>query len=251
MRKSFLTREFSLETVPGTLNMIEQRSFMASKILEIEDVMRLDENDIRWTENFDHTQGIGMDNLDRKLSSFQLKKVSHALRISPSQSESEKKLFTKWEFSFSIRKMIREFLFAKLKFYKTFASIESKNTYYNDINQAIYEYIDRNVLPRISFDTVELYVRYYPLALLQDNGIVALQYDTTFRDDLYSLQTLAGETTLQYKQRLERFKAETRVRNFQLTTNVSQDIANIVYKQTESSASMKFDYYFNVVYSKA
>lgn len=224
---------------------------MASKILEIEDVMRLDENDIQWTENFDHTQGIGMDNLDRKLSSFQLKAANHALRISPNQSDSEKKLFTKWEFSFSIRKMIREYLFAKLKFYKTFASIESKNTYYNDINQAIYEYIDRNVLPRMSFETVELYVRYYPLALLQDNGTVALQYDTTFRNDLHSLQTLAGETTIQYERRLERFKEETRVRNFQLTTDVSQDIANIVYKQTESSASVKFDYYFNVVYRKA
>lgn len=251
MRKTFITREYSSEATVGSMNMRENRNFFGSKILELEDRMVVDSNEIAWSENYDHTQAIGMDNFSLKLDPFQLKQNNHTLRINPNQSEFDKKEFTRWEFTFNVRAIIREYLFAQLKANKTFAGIENRNTLENSVNKSIYEYIDYNIMPRIRFETIDLYVRYYPLSLLQDNNTIALQYDATFRKDLLQLTSLSGENTQQFDVRLAAFTDKIQVKNFQLITDANQQDARIIYKQSESSLFFKFDYYFDVVYVKA
>ena len=51
MRKNFITKEYSLENQPGTLNMLEKRNFYGSKILEIPDTLDVDQNNIIWNES--------------------------------------------------------------------------------------------------------------------------------------------------------------------------------------------------------
>lgn len=251
MKKNFITKEYSIEPVSGTFNMKEGRNFMVSKMLELEDIMRIDENDIIWSENESGIQGVGIDNQNLKLDVFDLKKNNHNIRITPLQSEQEKKEFTRWEFNFNIKAMIREYLFAQLKRNRTFSGVENSKTRDNSVNNAIYNYIDSNVLPRINFFTVELYIRYYKISEKQDNGVIALQYDSTFRKNLTNLTPNANETNIQYQNRIIQFKKNIKVKNFQLTTDANEDIATLVYKQTESSLNYKFDYYFDIVYEKS
>lgn len=251
MRKSFITKEYSLDLTSGTFNQKEVRSFFSSKILELEDIMIIDSTEINWSENSDHTQGIGMDNYTKKLDPYLLKQNNHSVRIFPNQSQFDIKEFTKWEFTFNINSMIRDYLFAQLKCNRTFASIDNKNTVDDSVDNAIYNYIDLNILPRINFQTIDLYVRYYPLSAIQDNSVIALQYDTKFRKDLVSISTVSGETALEYQVRLATFTDKLKVKNFQLLTDPNQDQATIIYKQIESSLTYKFDYYFNVVYVKS
>ncbi len=251
MKKNFISKEFSVELVAGTHNMKEVRTFFTSKILELEDVISVDENDIIWNESIDKTQGLGVDSENRILDTFNLKSESHSLRIYPNQSDQDKVEFTRWEFTFDLSNCIRQYLFAQLKKNKTFSGISNDKTRFNDIDRSIYDYIDYNVIPRIKFDTIELFVRYYKIGTKQENGEIALQYQNKFREDLITPIPLAGENTTQYQNRVIAFKKQIKATSFQMTTNSSQTTATVLYKATESSLNSKFDYYFNIVYKKA
>jgi len=251
MKKSFLTKEYSLEAQPGTMSMRESRNYFSSKILEIEDVLVVGSDNISWFENADHTQGIGLDNQLLSLDMATLKTNNHAVGLNPLQSDAEKKDFTKWVFTFDVKQMVREYVFAKLKEHGTFATIANKDTFTNDVSAAIYDYVDANVLPRIRFESVNLYVRYVPLSNLPGVGGLALQYDTRFDFNLLNIAALSGESNAAYQQRKQAYKVGAQVKNFQLTTDLYGDVATANYKQVESSQAFKFDYYFDIVYVKA
>lgn len=251
MKKSFITKEFSIEGQPGTLSMKEQRTFFSSKILELEDIISIDENDIIWNESIDNTQGLGVDSVNKILDTYELKLNSHTIRIYPNQSDQDKKEFTRWEFTFNILDCIRQYIFAQLKKNKTFSGIANDKTRFNDIDRAIMDYIDFNVIPRIKFDTIELFIKYYSIGAKQENGIIALQYQNTFREDLITPLPNPGETTAQYQNRVIGYKKSISATNFQLTTDASQTTATVLYKALQSSLNSKFDYYFNIIYKKA
>jgi hypothetical protein len=251
MKKNFITKEYSIEPIAGTLNMKEGRTFFTSKILELEDIISIDENDIIWNESIDKTQGLGVDSENKILDTFTLKSQSHTLRIYPNQTDQDKLEFTRWEFTFDLNTSIRQYLFAQLKKNKTFSGISNDKTRFNDIDRSIMDYIDYNIIPRIKFDTIELFVQYYKIGSKQENGEIALQYQNKFREDLIVPIPLAGETNAQYQNRVIAYKKQIKSTNFQMTTNSSQTTATVLYKATESSLNSKFDYYFNIIYKKA
>jgi hypothetical protein len=251
MRKNFITKEYTLEPVNGTFNMKEMRTFFASKILELEDVIKVDENNITWSESIDNTQGLGLDNQNKIFNSFDIKKQNHTIRIYPNQSEAEKNQYTRWEILINIREIIKEYLFASLKRSRAFSGVTNNKTILNSVNLAIYEYIDLNIFPRIKFFNIDLYVRYYTVSELQDNGVVALRYNNVFRNDLITPPIISGESSLQFQRRSEQFKESLNVKNFQINTDSNKNIATVLFKQTESSARFKFDYYFDIIYVKS
>jgi len=258
MRKSFLTKEYSLETIHGTFNMKEIRNFFSSKILEIEDIMLVDENNIIWQENENMTQGIGLDTINRMFDSYNVKNDNHTIRIEPTQTEQQKREFTRWELTFNIREIIEQYLFAQLKKNRTFSGISNENTFNNNIDLAILEYIRNNIYPRIEFDRIELFIQYYKLGEPipnmfdeQNNPIIALQYDTQFRQDIITPTPLSGESTTEYNNRINTLKQKILVTNYQLNTDPQQNVATMIYKQTNISLNYKFDYYFNIIWKKA
>jgi hypothetical protein len=257
MRKSFLTKEYSIQGIAGTFNMKEQRAFFSSKILEIEDTMYIGNNNINWTQSQDKTQGIRLEDVNGSFNTSIVKAANHTIRISPQQSDQEKREFTKWELTFNIREMISEYLFAQLKSNRTFAGIDNSKTLTMSIDDSINQYIIDNVYPRIKFYNIVLYIQYYKIGEPQgfldtnNNPVIALQYDIQFREDLISPPSVGGETTQQYTQRVEAFKNSITVKNFQLSTDPNQNVATVIYKQTQSSLFYKFDYYFDVIWQKA
>lgn len=258
MRKNFLSKEYSLEPIQGTFEMKELRNFFSSKILEIEDEMVVNENNIIWQENENKTQGIGLDTINRVFNTFDVKNDNHSVRIEPTQSEQQRREYTRWEFNFNIREIIEQYLFAQLKKNRTFAGISNELTFNNSVDSAILQYIRDNVYPRIEFDRIELFIKYYklgePIPGLfddQNNPIIALQYNPEFRQDIISPTPFSGETTTEYNTRVEKLKSDILVKNYQLNTDPQQNTATMIYKQIEISLDYKFDYYFNIVWRKA
>lgn len=251
MRKNFITREYSSEPRSGTLSMKEFRNFFSSKILEIEDIMNIDSSDIIWSENTQRTQGIGIDNINRILDTYSLKKDNHKLRIFPLQSEQQKKEFTRWEFTINIRETISEWLFAQLKRSETFSGIENRNTINNSVDDAIKQYITDNIYPRINFKTIDLYIRYYEIGETQQNNELALQFDPKFQENIIIPDTISGETQRDFSIRSEEFKNSLLIKDFELTTDASENIATLIFKQTESSLNFKYDYYFDIIWEKS
>jgi hypothetical protein len=252
MRKSFLTREYSLEPQNGSLNMAEQRAFFTSKILKIEDIMDVNDTNYSWTEAPDNTQGIRVENVNQSFNSYQVKLNNHTLSMYPQQTDE----YTKWLFTINIREIISEYLFAQLKTNRTFAGIDNPNTLTNSVDDAINQYITYNVFPRINFFNIILYVQYYAIGISEgildsnNNPVIALQYDNQFRNDLINPPMMVGETTQQYTQRVATYQSSITVTNFQISTDMNENIASVIYKQTQSSLIYKFDYYFDVIWEK-
>lgn len=250
MKKSFITKEYTQESVSGTFAMKELRNFMSSKILEIPDTLTVNQNNILWSEFNDNTQGINIDNINKTLNTNDLKKSQHTIERNPNQSLKDIREYTRWTFKINVRTIIREWVFAQLKKNKTFSNIPNDRTKNNSINLAIYDYIDLNIFPRINFKTVLLYVRYYPIGSLKNNNI-QLQYDAQFDSSIINPDSISGESTNDFLIRSDIFKKSLQIYNFNLQLNVFKEIATLEYQQTQSSANFKFDYYFDVVYEKS
>lgn len=251
MKKTFITEEYSSEATPGTINMKELRNFFSSKILKLDTIITIDNNDVIWTEASDNTQGLGVDNVNQVLNTSTLKSDNHTVVIYPNQSATDKLEFTTWLFTFNIRDMISQYIFAQLKKSGVFSGISNENTKNNSINSAILDYITYNIFPRISFSTINFYVKYYPISEPEDDGTIALMYDVRFRDDLIKPSPLPNETTAEYNTRQAQYEQSLQTTNFQLTTDAPQNTATLLYKQIYSSTSYKFDYYFDIVYQKS
>lgn len=251
MRKNFLTKEYSLEQRPGTLSMLEKRNFYGSKILEIPDTLTVDEIDIVWSESNDHTQGINIDDQTKVLDVNALKGDNHNIQRTPRQSDRDIREYTNYQMTINVEDIIYEWIFAQLKKFQTFAGIKNEETAANDIDKAINEYIQVNVIPRIKFDTINLYVRYFPIGTLDETGKVALQYDIRYSEDIIVPPSISGESTDQLQARSLAFKNSLKVVNYELSLDAFNRVATLNYKQTQSSQNYKFNYYFDVVYKKA
>ena len=258
MRKSFQTKEYSLESISGTMEQKELRNFFSSKILEIEDEMLVDDNNIIWQENSNRTQGIGIDTENRILNTFDLKTDNHTIRIQPNQSDQQKREFTRWEIVYNIRHIVTEYLFAQLKKNRTFEGIDNNKTFNNSVDKAIKEYIKENVYPRIQFAKINLYVQYYKLGealpdqfTKNNEPVIALQYKPQFNQSIINPTPLSGETTVEYNQRLESIKTNILTSNYQLKTDSIENTATMIFKQKENALNYKFDYYFDIIWKRS
>lgn len=251
MRKKFLTKEYSLENRPGTLSMLEKKNFFGSKIMEIPDLLTVDEVNIVWNESIDGTQLINIDDQTKILDTSDLKKTNHSIQRTPRQSERDIREYTNYDFTINVKQIVNDWIFAQLKKYQTFGGIKNDETAENDVDIAIQEYIDLNIFPRIKFDTVNLYVRYFQIGTLDESGLVSLQYDIRYNDNIIVPPAISGESTDQLVRRSLEYKNSLKVLNYELTLDTFEQIATLKYKQTKSSQFYKFNYYFDVVYRKA
>jgi hypothetical protein len=251
MRKKFLTKEYSLENRPGTLSMLEKKNFFSSKIMEIPDLLTVDETNIVWNESVDSTQLINIDDQTKILNTSDLKKKNHTIQRSPRQSERDVREYTNYDFTINIKTVVNNWIFAQLKKYQTFGGIKNNETAENNIDAAIQEYIDLNIFPRIKFDTINLYIRYFQIGTLDESGLVSLQYDIRYNDKIIVPPAISGESTDQLVRRSLEYKNSLKVGNYELTLDTFEQIATLKYKQTQSSQFYKFNYYFDVVYRKA
>lgn len=225
MRKSFRTKEYSLEHIKGTMNMKEQKSFFMSKILEIEDVINISNINLVWTESSDQSQNLKSENINNKYNSISHKEINHSINFAPLQSDLDIKNYTSWNIKINIKDILKEYLYAQLKKNRVFAYIQPEYTVKKDIKQSILEYIEYNVMPRIEFNRIDLYVKYYPI--VNEN----LQYQNVYKYDSDILT----------------YKAD----NYRLVTDSFYNEAVITYKQIYSSQDYMFNYYFDVIWKKS
>jgi hypothetical protein len=149
------------------------------------------------------------------------------------QSDVDLRNNTRWLVNIDIKNILREYIFAKIKEARTFKTIRYQDLSFRNINLAIYNYIDSNILVRYQFSQIDFYVKYYDI--LKDNSIYSttkLQYNPIWDKTIIS--------------------DANKVRNINI---MSTDLNNLVpltinYSQIKPSSAFKFDYYFNLKYTK-
>jgi len=248
MKSNLMLRKFKTSNVPGTTNMIEEKSFFGSKMLEIEDEIIVDNNTIQYSQYFTSSdrnlvkqngfqyfdfETHSSDETVFTLNLNNLKDDSQNIR----QSQQDTKLRetnTIWKINIDTRNILREYLFAKIKERRVFKSVKYNDLLNKDINQSIYYYIDKNILDRYKYYKTEFYLQYINIEDKQQISTSSiLKYDPKYDFEAKQKGDLIPNLNIVKK----------------IPTNSIGDLF-ITYNQTESSKEYKFNYYYDVFYQK-
>ena len=228
MRRNYISPEFEHKEVYGTYNMVEESNFFGAKMLEIEDTILINNQNIIY---YQMPNGEQLDlSVENTLQSYVYsassdKQKNHILTIDPTQTEYTKENLTSWTLDLNIQGMLANYLFAELKTWRTFEGIRTNMNSYNDVNAAINNYINYNVIDRYKLSSIDLYLRYKDLRSQN-----LLRYKNSWNPEIIS--------------------PTTRFTKFQSEMSVDGGYAKVTFNQQQPSSSYTFEYFFNLYFEK-
>lgn len=228
MRRNYISPEFEFQRVYGSYNMLEQSSFFCSKMLDIEDSIVISNENIIWYQQINGEQfdlNVESSNAPNLYNTVNDKKINHSLILDESQSVRDRELRAAWILDIELKVILKNYLFATLKKWRTFEKVANNFTLSKKVDTAISEYIDKNVLNRYRFDKVEFYLE--PVNLINFGG---LQYVNTFDSSIENPNNLFTK--------------------IQTETDPNFIDVKLKFNQTQPASSFNYKYYFNLYFSK-
>ena len=228
MTRSYISPEFKYPPVFGTLNMEEESSFFGSKMLEIEDYITIGDESIVYYQNQNNEQldlEKEYDFTPALYNTVNDKKTNHTLVLDEFQTQLERNNYAKWIMTINIRTLLRNYIFALLKKYRTFDGIFNEMTINKNVDFSIKEYIERNVINRYKFTGVDLYI--VPVDLLT---IGSLKYENIWDKEI-------GQE-------------EYKFTKFSTVTDFKFEDVQLFFSQNFSATQYTFRYYFNLKFEK-
>jgi hypothetical protein len=232
MRRTYISPEFQYKKVYGTFNMMEHSSFFGSKMLEIDDSISIKNDTIIYyqLDNGEQLDAASEERLTTELSPIIYNAVvnksnNHKLMIDDSQSDSDKDGKARWILDIQIQSILRDYIFASMKKYRTFESVTNNMTVNNSVNAAMKEYIDKNVLSRYKFTKVEFFIQ--SVDLLTIGG---LKYGNKYDSTIESPSTIYTK--------------------FQSDTDANDLDIRLTFYQDKPASQYAFNYYFNLYFEK-
>lgn len=234
-----MLKKFSRNSVSGTMNQKEIRTFFGGKIIYSEDNITINNDSINFSQDVsDNNNGYQFYNYDITSewetqfyeNLTDLKENNQTLSLF-SQNETTLTTNTKWKIVINGAAILKDYLFFKLKEQRVFKIIKSEDVYSNNINNAIYEYISYNIFPRYRLDKIDFYVKYYDITEQSIYDSLILQYNPKFNADVYDKNNLSNISVVGY----DPYKFDNIV---------------IQYSQSKPSNQYCFDYYFDLKFTK-
>lgn len=229
MRRNYISPEFSYNRVFGTFNMLEQSSFFGSKMLEIADRIQINNENVIYYQQPNGEQ-ISL-NVESTLpqvvyDSVADKGVNHTLILDESQSETQKDGNARWILEIKLRNVLRNYIFANLKKFRTFEGVEGFMVVDKNVNSAIFSYIDNNILNRYKFSNVEFF--YKPVDILTVGG---LKYNNKYDVNIEIVPN-------------------TKFTKIQTETDSEGIDVKVIFYQDKPASQFSFNYYFNLYFEK-
>jgi len=227
MRRTYISPEFFYKRIHGTLSMKEQSAFFGSKMMEIEEKLDITKDNLVYYQNSNGEQ-LDIDNeinLPEILYDATIdKNVNHRLSFDV-QTDEEKNDLTKWVMIINLKTIMRNYLFASLKKYRTFEGVKRDHVRNNSLDNSLFEYIDRNIFSRYELEKIEIYL---------------LPID------------LCGDNTLRYKNIYDPFieSSSNSFTTFTQTFTEDNSQIRISFKQPKVSKDFSFKYYYNLRFKK-
>jgi hypothetical protein len=225
MRRNYISPEFVNSKIYGSFNSYEESNFFGSKMLEIEDLVDIIDQNIIYYQNSKNEQiDANVETAQNAIiySSFENKNQNHVLTIDDSQSDDQKKSNTRWLLDIDLKSILTEFVFANLKRERTFQSLTNDMVVSKDVNVFMRNYITNNVLDRYKLSNIDLYVDYLDLKS-EDN----FQYENIFDK-----------------------RSFTKLTRFQTETNYNSTKTRLTFNQEQTSKDWSFKYLFNLKFVK-
>lgn len=237
MKSDLIITRFKTQPIIGTKESNDTKTFFGSKMVDIEDTITIDDSKIQYSELFktDMTDNNGyqfykdIDNLESiyLINLTDVKKDYHTITL-VSQAVIDLTNNTQWNISINWKDILRDYMFYKLKNRRTFKCIKYTDVLSENINLFIRDYIIDNLLNRYQFTQLNFYVEYVDLQTGDEFSEPNLLFDPIFTIDVK--------------------KEENSIKN--VNSTLLNDLLLINYKQTQSSANKKFNYYFDLIFTK-
>ena len=228
MRRTYISPEYINKKVYGSFNMVEESNFFSSKMLDIEDTLYVAKQDLIYYQNSNGEQlNLAIESSIASLvySSTTDKLNNHSLIIDESQTQYQKDRNTKWILTINLSDILKNYLFASMKKFRSFDGLKNLMTRNGDVNVSLKNYIDFNVVNRYKFSKVDLYISYKDL---RNQSILRYKNDWNANIDLES----------------------NRVVKIQSETAYDGSSVNLIFNQEKDSSQFAFDYYFNILFEK-
>lgn len=228
MRRNYISPEFESKEVFGTYNMVEESNFFGAKMLEIEDSILINNQNIIY---YQMPNGEQLDlSVEDTLQSYVYsaatdKEKNQILTIDPTQTNYTKENLTNWTLDLNLKGILANYLFAELKRWRTFEGIRTNMNSYNDVNAAVKNYINFNVIDRYKLSRIDLYLQYKDLRSQN-----LLRYKNVWNPEIVSPNNL-----------LTKFRSEM---------SVDGGYTKITFNQQQPSSSYTFEYFFNLYFEK-
>jgi hypothetical protein len=229
MRRNYISPEFDYVKVHGTVNMKEQSSFFGSKMLSYDDSISLKGESIVYYQNGSGEQ-ISLDS-ERYLPAIVYDTVkdksdSHTLFLDESQTEYQKSNNSRWIMDVRIKSVLRNYLFATLKKWRTFEGVYSTMTLNNNVDSAINDYILNNLIGRYRFSKIEFYLKSVDLKTTPGS----LRYVNVFESSVESTDFLFSKIDVE--------------------TDLRENNLRLRFAQPDLSSEYCFSYYYNLYFEK-
>lgn len=239
MKSNLILKKFSRNSIPGTMNQQELRTFFGGKVLYSEDNIYINNDSIKYSQLVDEiyngyqyyditTIGDLETEFYENLSDLKENNQSIALYNQDLITLNDN---TRWQITINGSAILKDYLFFKIKEQRSFKIISPNDVYSNNINNAIYEYITYNIFSRYRLDKIDFYVSYYDIYEQTIYDDILLQYNPKFNVDVYKKENLSNMTVVGY----DPYKF---------------DVINIQYNQSKPSNKYSFDYYFDLNFTK-
>jgi len=227
MRITNISPEYNYLSANGTLSMIEKKSFLGSKLIKIADVINIDSTNIIYYQSSTNEQlNLNLEStLDPKIYDISKDKLSNSvLSIDNSQVLDQQADKTKWSLKINMKTLLLNYLFSTLKKYRTFEGVQNNMVISNDINTAINEYINNNLLSRYQFDHIDLFISY------NDLNKSGLKYNNIWDQKVENPSNI--------------------IKSFSKNIDPSSLDLQITFSQDKSSSTFSFSYYYNLYFTK-
>lgn len=237
MKSDLIITRFKTEPIIGTKETNDTKTFFGSKMVDIEDYVIIDNSTIQYSELFktgttdnngyQYYQDIDQLESIYLVSLTDLKGSNHNINL-VSQSSIDLKNNTQWTMTIDWKKILSEYIFYKLKNRRTFKCVKYTDVLSENINLFIRKYISDNLINRYVFTQLNLYVQY-----IEIDGSNQYMDPNLLFDPIYTIDVK---------------KDENLITNANSIVSDSTLIVN--YKQTKPSEKMKFNYYFDLIFTK-
>ena len=214
MRRTSLIPNQVYVPISGKKSMKETKTILGSRVMLLEDIIRLDSRDIIYFQQLSGEQISLSQEINTGQNIYSLiqdKRNNHTLEL----------IDDSWILEINHNEILINYLFAQIKASRSFSGVLNNQTKDNNVSLAIIDYINLNILDKYEISNVELFIEYKSL---EDT-------DRLLKNNIYDNRT------------------SKRFDNFFFDIN-EQDMLEVVFNQTKDINSFNFDYYFNIILEK-
>jgi hypothetical protein len=228
MKRTYISPEFGYRDVYGTFTMESDGAFFGSVMMRLEENIEIINDNLTYNqllsgEQLSETNEINLPQII--YDATYNKEYNHTLTLDLNQTEFQKENSARWQMRIELRDILRNHLFAVLKNARTFEGVKSEYTSFGNVDQAIFDYINKNLIYRYAFKEMSLFIDFVDLC--NDD---TLQYQNNFDP------TLTNE--------------KLKIKNFEQTLSTGEEFLNISFSQSKPAYNFSYRYNFDLKFEK-